>query len=108
MTLVHRLRSTRDFQRLRVSGRSGRSDGIVAQVAAHDGTSRLGVTVGARTGGAVVRNRLRRRLRAAYRAQGPENGFDVVLIARPGAEALGFQDLEKHVERALLRAGVAE
>lgn len=106
MTHVHRLRSTRDFQRLRASGRSGRSDGIVAQVVPREGPARLGVTVGGRTGGAVLRNRLRRRLKAAYRAHGPTEGVDVVLIARPAATELSFQQLENHVVQALARAGV--
>jgi ribonuclease P protein component len=106
MSRLHRLRSTRDFQRLRAEGRSGRSDGIVAQVGPHDGPTRLGVTVGRRTGTAVVRNRLRRRLRATYLARGPHEGFDVVLVARKESCSLSYQELETHVVRAMERAGV--
>jgi ribonuclease P protein component len=104
MSRLHRLRSTRDFHRLRAEGRRGRSDGIVAQVAKHDGPARLGLTVGRRTGSAVVRNRLRRRLRAAFLAHGPREGVDVVLVARKDAMAHGYQELEKHVIAALERA----
>ena len=104
MTRIHTLRSTRDFQRLRVEGRSGRSDGIVALVAPRSGPTRLGLTVGRRTGTAVARNRLRRRLRAAFLEQGPTEGFDVVLVARKEAARLSFQELENHVMRAVERA----
>ena len=105
MSRLHRLRSTRDFQRLRAEGRSGRSDGIVAQVGPHDGPTRLGVTVGRRTGSAVVRNRLRRRLRAAYLARGPREGFDVVLVGRAPVATAPFTRVEEYVRTCLAEAG---
>jgi len=48
------------------------------------GRNRLGVTVSTKLGGAVVRNRARRRLREVYRLAQPElrQGFDIVLVAR--------------------------
>lgn len=51
------------------------------------GPARLGVTVSRRVGGAVVRNRIRRLVREAFRLNPtwfPE-GLDVVFIARPTA-----------------------
>jgi ribonuclease P protein component len=105
MTRLHRLRSTRDFDRLRAEGRSGRSDGILAQVSPRSGPTRLGLTVGRRSGSAVVRNRVRRRLRSAYLAHGRREGLDVVLVARREAVELSYQELENHVIRALDRAG---
>ena len=104
MTRLHTLRSSRDFQRLRSEGRSGRSDGIVAQASPRPGPSRLGLTVGRRTGTAVLRNRLRRRLRSAYQQHGPREGFDVVLVARKEAADLTYQELENHVIKAVQRA----
>jgi ribonuclease P protein component len=56
-----------------------------------------------RVGKAVVRNRVRRRLRAIF----AEAGTDVVpagayLVAvRPGADALSYRELSEHVHRAL-------
>jgi ribonuclease P protein component len=67
-----------------------------------DGT-RIGVTVNARVGGAVVRNRLRRRLRAIldrYAFAGRPSR-DIVFIARPGAGELSFPELVGEVERTL-------
>lgn len=48
------------------------------------GRNRLGVTVSVKIGGAVQRNRARRRLREVYRLAGPRlcQGWDVVLVAR--------------------------
>ena len=48
------------------------------------GHNRLGVTVSTKLGGAVVRNRARRRLREVYRLAQPElkQGYDLLLVAR--------------------------
>jgi ribonuclease P protein component len=55
-------------------------------------------------GGAVVRNRARRRLRALAVAQLPQKGrpgWDYVLIARLGAVRRPFAELEGELESAL-------
>ena len=46
--------------------------------------NRLGITVSTKLGGAVVRNRARRRLREVYRLAQPKmkQGYDIVLVAR--------------------------
>ena len=51
------------------------------------GFNRLGVTVSTKLGGAVTRNRARRRLREVFRLAQPRlrQGFDVVLVARSRA-----------------------
>jgi ribonuclease P protein component len=67
---------------------------------------RFGFTVSKKVGGAVVRNRVRRRLRALVTALAPERlrpGFDYVLIARPGAELRSYQDLAVDLGQALDR-----
>lgn len=50
--------------------------------------------------GAVPRNRLRRRLRAASRALVAAGGYDLIVSARPEALALPFTELQSHVARA--------
>jgi ribonuclease P protein component len=67
---------------------------------------RFGFTVTKALGGAVVRNRIRRRLRAAVAAMAPacaRTGHDYVLVARTGALDRGFEDLKKDLERAFQR-----
>ena len=48
-------------------------------------TTRFGLATGRKLGGAVVRNRVRRRLREALRVMAPsfQPGWDVLIIARP-------------------------
>jgi ribonuclease P protein component len=59
------------------------------------GTNRVGITVGKKLGHAVVRNRVRRRLREVYRLN--ENrftpGWDIVVVARSRCIKADFQQL---------------
>ena len=74
------------------------------------GDPRLGLSVPKANGSAVVRNRLKRRLREAWRAVLPQvrTGQDYVLTARPGlAEAVdqrGFEWLTERVGEVLQKA----
>ncbi len=71
-----------------------------------DAPPRFGFTVTRRLGKAVVRNRVRRRLREAVRslAEGRARpGHDYVLIARPGALERDFAALRADLEKALDR-----
>lgn len=70
------------------------------------GAARLGITVTKKLGGAVARNRIRRRLREAARVVFLENatpGFDYVAIARPSAGTADFSVVLDDMKRALLR-----
>ncbi len=67
---------------------------------------RVGFTVSKRIGNAVVRNRVKRRLREIARAALPLHGTpgaDHVLIARDGIAEAPFADLSERVVKALAR-----
>jgi len=71
-----------------------------------DAPARFGFTVSKKVGGAVERNKVRRRLRAIASALQPEQtqaGFDYVLIARPSAMERRFADLKSDLDTALVR-----
>lgn len=57
--------------------------------------SRLGLTTGTKLGSAVVRNRIRRRLREIVRAQEDKLpcGYDIVIVARTAAVNAEFSAL---------------
>ena len=68
--------------------------------------ARFGFTATKSLGGAVVRNRARRRLKEAVRLTGPAHateGYDYVLIARGGTVQRPFTELIKDLERALAK-----
>jgi ribonuclease P protein component len=67
--------------------------------------SRLGLVVRARNR-AVVRNRIKRRIRAAFAACDPAPGFDVVVRVDERAEKMPFTDLIGTLSKALADCGV--
>lgn len=108
MSRPRSLRDGRDFRRVYAEGRRARSNGVTAwAAAAREGEGRVGIVVPGSVGTAVVRNRIKRRLRAVVRELGPERGGDVVLRADHTAGSLPYQELEKHVKVALDKAGAS-
>ena len=86
----------RDFEQAFAEGRrrSGRDMLVVIRPNATD-ESRLGLAVGRKVGNAIVRNRLKRRLREIFRRNRdrlPES-VDLVVVLRPSAAELSFDDL---------------
>src|SRR5947209_18199302 len=74
-----------------------------------DGPARLGFTVTKKVGNAVVRNRVRRRLKEATRMllrEHPLPPVDLVLIGRDGTRRRQFTALVEDLRRALARTGV--
>lgn len=79
---------------------------------------RVGIVVSGKVGNAVVRNRVRRRLREALRALLAEGvkpeacrhgaaSLDLVVIARPSAAEVDFWELRRSLQRALDRGSLA-
>ena len=72
-----------------------------------DGPCRFGFAISSRLGGAVVRNRIRRRLRASadrLNRDGECRGLDVVVVARGGAAEADFQTLDATLSRLVRRS----
>jgi ribonuclease P protein component len=71
-----------------------------------DPAPRLGITVTKKIGGAVIRNRMKRRFRALARAILPERGLagaDHVLIGREGGIERDYALLAAELDKALRR-----
>jgi ribonuclease P protein component len=109
----HRLSRSRDFDAVYRQGRSVSTRFLVLYwFPREDGGDepRLGLAVPRATGGAVVRNRVKRQLREAWRALLPRvaTGNDYVLIARPGlpeaADTRGGDWLRERVDEVLAKA----
>jgi ribonuclease P protein component len=78
----------------------------------HDAPARLGITVSRRVGGAVVRTRVKRRLREWFRTHRAlfPMGKDFVVIARPTAATAPAEEIGRELEGVLARlarAGLA-
>jgi len=70
--------------------------------------NRLGITAAGKLGKAVVRNKIRRRLREIYRTNESRfaTGYDVVLVARARGLHVRYQRLERDVLEAMKRLGL--
>jgi ribonuclease P protein component len=106
-----RLRRRPEFLRVAASGKKAAVGGVVLQVLTRQDaeSARLGFTVTKKVGNAVVRNRIRRRLREAARlllAERPLSGVDLVLIGRDSTRKRNFISLQGDIRRALDRTGV--
>jgi ribonuclease P protein component len=95
-----RLVSRADFSRVYREGRRYGGGILVLYVRPTEFGRRVGITAGRGLGGAVVRNRAKRRLREAYRRiEGRLCGTgDVVLVARSGVAAAGFIEIMQEME----------
>ena len=71
-------------------------------------TNRVGITVSKKLGKANVRNRIRRRLREAYRLNEEkfQPGWDIVVVGRSKALTAKFADLEKAYLSLAKKAGI--
>lgn len=88
------LRRSVDFSRVISSGRRIRRGAVtVIGAPGETGTCRVGLVVGRSVGGAVERNRAKRRLRHALQKIPLEQGMDYVIIADRRVVTATFDDL---------------
>jgi ribonuclease P protein component len=102
----HRLTRSRDFARVRRSGRSSGSPLMALYVLpTRSPDIRVGFSVSKRVGKAVVRNRVKRLMREAVRSQVSRirPGQDLVFIARPGAAEATYGEVDETVSYLLRR-----
>lgn len=104
-----RLKRRAEFLLAAKDGKRAAVPGLVLQARARgdDAPPRVGFTVTKKVGNAVVRNRTKRRLRAAARevlAATPASGLDLVLIGRAETRSRRFALLLDDLRRALLKA----
>lgn len=131
---VQRLRSSRDFLRIRRRGRQVSGSNLILHYArqspgtgrisdkdsAHRPTSpmvqpgdefgptRIGFSVSKRVGGAVTRNLVKRRLREAarHRLVLLVRGWDLILTARPPSASAQYLELAAELDDLFTRAGM--
>ena len=111
MTAIERLKTRAEFLHVRDGSRFAAPSLVLqARARGENGAlphvARFGFTASKALGGAVLRNRARRRLKEAVRIVGPEHavpGYDYVLIARAGTVQRRFTEITRDLERALTK-----
>jgi len=91
------LKNNYEFRRLYYKGRSAAGSRLVLYVRPNRlEHNRLGITVGTKIGKAVIRNRIRRRIREIYRLNEDKLacGRDLVVVARSRSITSDYRELE--------------
>ncbi|MBA2622477.1 MAG: ribonuclease P protein component [Chthoniobacterales bacterium] len=107
---ARRLTHPAEFLRVKTEGRAQRGALLILGVLVLENEEstafRAGFVTSKRVGGAVVRNRVRRRLREIVRRQqrALRSGIWIVVIARPSAAAATYRALEDEWLRLAKRA----
>ncbi len=112
---ITRLTRRPQFLAVAAAARKAVATSVVVQARRRDegdagadpGDVRVGFTATRKLGGAVVRNRARRRIKAAVQLVGPrhaEAGIDYVFIARAAALKRPWTKLLSDIEHAISRA----
>lgn len=96
--MIDSLKENSRFRRLYHRGASAGNRYLVLYCLRNrEGVTRVGLTVSTKLGNAVVRNRMRRRLREIYRLNRDRfsDGYDIVVVARSAALNASFADLSR-------------
>lgn len=96
------------FRRLYHSSSVGCSHLVLYARPNHTSGNRVGITVSKKLGHAVVRNRVRRRLREVYRLNEEkfQPGWDIVVVARSRCVGADFGSLTKAYLALAAKAGI--
>ena len=109
MEFTESLKMNYEFRRLYAKGKSAVTPYLVVYVRRTGRDhNRLGITVSNEIGKAVVRNRVRRRLREIYRLNEArfQPGWDIVVVARTRAVEAPFEKLTASYLALAAKAGV--
>jgi ribonuclease P protein component len=109
-----RLRRRSDYLEIRQAGNSFADGPLAASFRPREATptrpgiaggmARVGLTVSSKVGGAVARNRIKRRLREAVRLElSALPAVDLVLVARAAASNASVDDFRRWLRRAAVR-----
>jgi ribonuclease P protein component len=97
MEKKYRLRKNLDFRKVYNKGKNFWNRNLVLYVKKNElEETRLGITVTKKIGNAVVRNKVRRRIREIYRLNlyRIEQGYDLIIIPKKNVTEISYKELE--------------
>jgi len=107
---INRLKNKKDFERVFKQGKGYRGDFLFCKLIINKSKrSRFGIVVTEKVSKkAVIRNRIKRRLREILRLNLPKikQGIDVVIVACSGIENKNFWEIERDINKIFIEADV--
>ena len=97
MEKKYRLRKNMEFRRVYNGGKSYWNRNLILYVRKNDlENSRIGITITKKIGNAVVRNRIRRRMKEIIRLKlgNIKPGYDLIIIPKKNVQDISYKDLE--------------
>jgi ribonuclease P protein component len=112
LSAENRLKKERDFERVFKEGKAWRGELVFLKWLGNGlDASRFGFIVSRKVSKkAIVRNKLKRRLRQIARTRMSElkKGVDIVVVARPGLESKNFAATKEIINELFRKAGLLE
>ncbi|MCL2078301.1 MAG: ribonuclease P protein component [Oscillospiraceae bacterium] len=103
------LNKNHEFRRLYSKGKSVAAKCVVVYARRNGGAeNRLGITVSKKLGGAVQRNRIRRRLKEIYRLNEHllRAGYDIIIVARMSSHNALYSELNNSILSLFAKLGL--
>lgn len=103
------LKENRDFRRLYSRGKYAACSTLVLYWRPNRlDHNRLGITVSTKLGHAVVRNKIRRRIREICRLHGQQlcQGIDLIVVARSRAPQVDYWKLDRDFQKMARKLGI--
>ncbi|MGL5347143.1 MAG: ribonuclease P protein component [Peptostreptococcaceae bacterium] len=106
------LKKDSDFRKVYKHGKSFANRYLVMYILENKSdSSRIGISVSKKVGNAITRNKIRRRIKEAYRLNVDENvksGYDIVFIARVSSKETEYKDIEKAINHLAKKTKLIE
>ena len=109
MKQTESIKENYEFKRVYKRGKSSADANIAVYFFKnYNGYNRLGITVSNKIGKAVIRNKIRRRIKNSFHlnAVNFKNGYDIVIVARTRAVYADQKKLEKSLLRIFKNLGL--
>ncbi len=104
------LKKDSDFRKVYKHGKSFANKHLVMYILDNKSDStRVGISVSKKVGKAITRNKIRRRIKEAYRLNIDEkvkNGYDLVFIARVAVKDVDYKNIEKSMNHLMKKANI--
>ena len=97
MEKKYRLRKNMEFKKVYSGGKSYWNRNLILYVRKNElENSRIGITITKKIGNAVVRNRIRRRIKEIIRLKlgNIKDGYDLIIIPKKNVQDISYKDLE--------------